>query len=277
MKNILLFILISVPFFNYGQSDKILDFKIAYSPQATYRQVVEQSSETELYYIAADSILEVLKSRGVENPTRAKSITLIESNIKTGKEAKDGNFPVIIEFLKSTNSEQKASIIPDGTLIYGKASLSTMPQLDSIVSKGMDESFKKSLLEMMQKTFSQIALPEKKMKVGESFSQENPLNIPIAGMSFDMQITTIYKLISIESQTANFEIVQKYTANISDQKYNIEASGNGNGKLRYDIPNHFANQYILDIDLVFDLKQDAFSLKVNSKSGFNQTVQITKN
>lgn len=279
MKNILLLFLISFPFFNYAQSSKeILDFKIGYSPQTSYRQVVEQSSDTELLYIASDELLEKLKSNGVENPTLAKSITIIESVFKTGKIEKDGNFPVVIEFLKTTNSENKI-IIPNGTLIYGKASVSTMPKLDSVVSKELDETFKKNLLQTVQSMFSQIALPEKKMKIGESFTQVTPLTIPLAGNSIEMEITTIYKLVNMTDQIANFDIDQKYVAKIAfdEGKFNINSDGNGNGKLVYDIPNHFATKFVLDIGLNFEVKQDLFTLKLKSNSGFNQAVQIIKN
>lgn len=279
MKNTLLLFLILLPLFNYGQSSKeILDFKIGYAPQTSYKQVVEQSSDTELYYIASDEILEKLKNKGVENPTLTKNITLIESVFKTGKIEKDGNFPVVIEFLTTTNSENK-TIIPNGTRIYGKASPSTMPKLDSVVSKEMDASFKKNLLQTVQSMFSQIALPEKKMKIGESFTQVTPLTVPLAGNSIDMEITTIYKLLNKNDQIANFDIVQKYVAKIAfdEGKFNINADGSGNGKLVYDIPNHFTTKFVLDIGLNFEVKQDLFNLKLKSNSGFNQSVQIIKN
>jgi len=279
MKKILLVILFALPVFHYGQSGQVLDFKIGYAPEMVYQQIVEQSSDTELQYIASPEILEKLKSSGVENPTLAKNSTIMESVFKTGKTGKDGFFPVTIEFLKSTNSENKI-IIPDGTFIYGKASASTMPQLDSIVSKDLDASFKSTLLQTMQTMFSQIALPEKKLKVGESFVQETPLSIPVAGISFDMKISTTYKLISMTNQIANFDIIQKYILDVvvtEGQKYNITADGGGTGKLIYDIPNHFSTGFKLDIGLNFDLKQDMFSLKVKSNSGFNQTVKIKKN
>lgn len=277
MKKILFAILLALPILNYAQSGKVLDFKIGYAPEMSYHQIVEQSSETELHYIASLEILEKLKNQGVENPTLGKTLMLMESVFKTGKIAKDGYFPVTIEFLKSTNSDNK-TIIPDGTLIYGKASASTMPKLDSIVAKDLDASFKSTLLQTMQSMFSQIALPESKLKIGESFTQETPLSIPIAGISFDMKITTIYKLISMTNQIANFDIEQKYTMNVlvSESQYNITADGGGTGKLIYDIPNHFSTGFKLDIGLNFDLKQDIFSLKVKSNSGFNQTVKISK-
>lgn len=277
MKKILLTLLLALPVINYAQSGKVLDFKIAYAPEMSYHQIVEQSSETELHYIASPEILERLKNQGVENPTLGKTVTLMESVFKTGKTAKDGYFPVTIKFLKSTNSDNK-TIIPDGTLIYGKASDSTMPTLDSIVSKDLDAAFKSTLLQTMQSMFAQIALPEKKLKIGESFTQENPLSIPIAGTSIDMKITTTYKLISMTNQIANFDIVQLYTMNllISEGQYKVTAEGGGTGKLIYDIPNHFSTSFKLDIGLNFDLKQDKFSLKVKSNSGFNQTVKVSK-
>jgi hypothetical protein len=279
MKKTLLLFLISLPLFNYGQSSKdILDFKIGYAPQTSYKQVIEQSSDTELLYIASDEILEKLKSTGVQNPTLAKSITIMESVFKTGKTEKDGNFPVVIEFVKTTNSEDK-TIIPNGTLIYGKASSSSMPKLDSVVSKEMDEPYKKQLLQTVQSMFSQIALPEKKMKIGEAFTQVTPLTIPLAGTSIEMEITTIYKLINMTGEIANFDIVQQYIAKIAfeEGKFNITADGNGKGKLVYDIPQHFATKFVLDIGLNFEVKQDLFSLKLKSNSGFNQAVQIIKN
>jgi len=278
MKKILLFILVSLPTLHYGQSGQVLDFKIGYAPKMAYHQIVEQSSETELHYFASPEILEKLKNNGVENPTLGKTLTIMESVFKTGNAAKDGFFPVTIEFLKSTNSDKK-TIIPDGTFIYGKASASSMPQLDSIVSKDLDASFKETLLKTMQNMFSQIALPEQKLKVGESFVQETPLSIPVAGISFDMKISTTYKLISMTKETANFDIIQKYILNVvitEGQQYNITADGSGTGKLLYDIPNHFATSFKLDIGLSFDLKQEKFSLKVKSNSGFNQTVKISK-
>lgn len=277
MKKIVLAILIFFPALNYAQSDKVLDFKIGYAPKMSYHQIVEQSSETELHYLASPEILENLKNKGVQNPTLGKTLTIMESVFTTGTTAKDGFFPVTIKFLKSTNSENK-TVIPDGTLIYGKASAATMPQLDSIVSKDLDAAFKNTLLQTMQNMFSQIALPEKKLKIGESFVQETPLSIPIAGASVDMNISTTYKLINMTNQTANFDIVQKYTMNllITEGQYNVTADGGGTGKLIYDIPNHFATSFKLDIGLNFDLKQDLFSLKVKSNSGFNQTVKISK-
>lgn len=273
MKNIYTLIFILFPFLFFGQS---VDFKIQYHPQTKYLQKVEQSIENTLYYSASEEILKKLKEKNIPNPTITKITTDSESIFKAGKLKSDGTFPITIEFLKPVKSDNKI-LIPSGTLIYGKGTTSKMPQLDSIVSKDMEETFKKTILNTVQSTFSQLDLPQKTLKIGESFSQETPLTIPIASVSMEMILTTTYKLVSIVNKTANFDISLLYTMKVSVEKYNMQGSGTGKGKMNYDIVNYFPTKYDLDTEMVFDMKQEAFSVQAKAKSGFYQTIQILKN
>jgi hypothetical protein len=276
MKKNLLFILLLIPFLNFGQSNQVLYFKISFAPETIYTQTTQNSSNSELTYLGSEELLEKIKNKGVENPTKVKNEMNLESVFKTGKLGSDGNFPIIIEYVKSVDKDGK-TLIPSGTLIYGKSTTSGMPKLDSIASKGLDENFKNTLFQTVQSAFSQLDLPEKKLKIGESFTKETPLTIPIAGINFEMVITTTYKLNNIVNTNAFFDMVQVYTLKITDTKFDINATGNGIGKLTYNIPNHFSTQYDLNMELFFDLKQPNFALKTTSKSSFNQTVTITKN
>lgn len=273
MRNIYTFIFILFPVFFFGQS---IDFKIQYKPDTKYLQTLQQSIENELHYDASDEILKKLEENGVQNPTITKTVSNLESVFKAGKLKSDGTFPITIEFLKSVNAENQI-LIPNGTLIYGKGTVSKMPQLDSIVSKDMEETFKANILQTVQSTFSQLDLPEKKLKIGESFSQETPFTIPIATASMEMILTTTYKLVSVVNKTANFDISVVYTMKVSVEKYNMQGSGTGQGKMDYDITNNFPTKYDLDTEMEFQMKQEAFSLQAKTKSGFYQTVQISKN
>lgn len=278
MKKIFLVLFISITFINYGQSNPVLDFKIQFSPQTSYNQTMTTSAEYEMLYDGPQKFLETLKSSGVQNLTKTKTTIVMESVFKTGKTDVNGSFPVIIEYLKSLDSNGK-TIIPNGTLIYGKGSTSSLPQLDSIVSKNMDETLKKSVFQIVQSSFAQLALPEKKLKVGESFSQENPLSLPIGGLNFDMVITTTYKLTSIVDKNAFFDIDQKYTAKIGDKNnnnMNVNSSGTGTGKLIYDIPNNYATENTIDLKLMFDFKKDDVTMKLNSISSVKQEAKIAK-
>ena len=275
MKKSFLALFIIVPFFNYGQSNETLDFKPSYAPETIYNQTVTNSSDYEMTYSGSEKLLEILKKNGTENPTKIKNAFNVETVSKTGKVGKDGNFPITIEYLQSSDINGK-SVIPNGTLLFGNASLSSMPKLDSIVGTGMEENFKNSIFKMVQSTFDQLAMPEKKLKVGESFSQESPLTIPIAGINIEMVITTTYSLKSITTKSAFFDIVQVYSMKIADTRFDTNGSGNGTGKLVYDIPNHFTSENTLDMELNLKLKHTDFNIDLTSKSAYGQFVKISK-
>lgn len=276
MKNTLLLFLISFPIFSYGQSSKILDFKAGYSPETTYNQITFNASDYEVLYAGSEKFLENLKQNGVVNPTKIKNSFNLETLSKTGKSDKSGNFPITIEYLKSIDVNGK-TIIPNGTLLYGKTSSSTMPEMDSIVSKGMDENFKNIIFQTVKSTFSQLVMPQKKLKIGESFIQESPLTLPIAGINIEMVITTTYNLKSMNSKNAFFDITQTYTMKMSDSRFETNGAGLGKGDLIYDIPNHFITENTLVMDFNLDLKSTDFTLQLKSKSDFKQTSEVSKN
>ncbi|MBP4137548.1 hypothetical protein [Flavobacterium geliluteum] len=275
MKKSFLLLFIIMPFFNYGQSNEILDFKPGYTPETIYNQTVTNSSDYEMTYSGSEKLLEVLKKNGTENPVKVKNVFNVETVAKTGKMGKDGNFPITIEYLQSSDINGK-NIIPNGTLLFGNATLSSMPKLDSIVAKGMEENLKNSIFQMVQSTFNQLAMPEKKLKAGESFSQESPLAIPLAGINLEMVITTTYNLKNITAKSAFFDIVQVYSMKISDTGFETGGSGNGTGKLVYDIPNHFISENTLDMELNLKLKHTDFNIDLISKSAYSQVVKISK-
>lgn len=276
MKKLFVLLFISGTFLNYSQSNQILDFKAGYSPQTVYNQMTLNSSDNEIVYSGSESFLEKLKKNQVPNPTSIKSDMTIETVSKTGKADKDGIFPITIEYLKAVDGNGKI-IIPSGTLLYGNATSTSLPKMDSIVAKDMEESMKNVIFQTVQSTFSQLVMPQKKLKIGESFIQENPLTLPIAGINIEMLITTVYKLKSMDSKNALFDISQTYTMKMSDARFETSGAGIGSGNLIYDIPNHFMSENTLKMDFNLDLKHPDFNMRLNSKSDFKQTSQIVKN
>lgn len=260
----------------FGYSQDELTFKVAYKPSTKYSQTVKHTSFTEVIYSGSEEFLKTLQDRGVQNPTTTKAESTTESEFNTGKLTDGTHFPVTMKFIKTISSDGKVPI-PDGTVIYGQGSIGDMPTLDSIVSPGLSEDYKINLLQAIRNTFSQISFPEKKLKIGEVFSQETPLSIPIAGVNVEMTITTNYKLVSIINSVGNFDITQAYTLKTSLTKYPIKAIGNGKGSLQYDISNSNYISYQMDTDIGIDMKLEKFNLDVKSKSGFIQTTIITKN
>lgn len=273
-KTLLLLFIFSL--FNYSLFAQVLDFRSGYSPETVYNQTTFSSSDYEVTYTGSEKVLEIFKKNGTENPTKIKNKFAVETVSKTGKIDKDGNFPITIEYLQSIDG-QGNTIIPTGTMLYGKTSVSSMPQMDSIVADNTDESLKNVLFETVKSTFSQIVMPQKKLKIGESFTETNPLTIPIAGINIEMVINTTYILKRMTAKDAFFDVKQTYTIKLLDNRFETEGSGKGTGTLTYDIPHHFIYENNLDMEFYINLKHTDFGINLKSKTGFKQKAQISKN
>ena len=129
----------------------------------------------------------------------------------------------------------------------------------------------------MQSTFSQLNFPERQVKIGESFSIESPLSIPIAGVTIEITMTTNYHLLRINNGIADFDVSQVYTLKTIIAKYTVNATGSGQGKLFYDVSNNYYLKYQTDNEMEMNLKLDQFDLHLKNKSGFVQTSEISKN
>lgn len=275
MKKLILFLFIITTQISLAQTKDELQFKIQYNPETKYVQTLEQNNHMEMTYSGTPEFIEKLKTKGIQNPNITDNNSLMESVFKTGKLINKIYFPLTIEFLKTTNSDNKI-IIPNGTIIYGKGTVGNLPTLDSIVSKGLSEELKKSMLKMIQTTFLQLNFPERTVKVGERFSVDSPLSIPMADTSLDMTITTNYTLLSIKNNVADFDVTQDYTMKSKFTKYNVDAIGSGKGKLLYDVINNYNLKYQVDINMVTNLKMADIELNVVPKSGLIQTAKIIK-
>ena len=273
-KSFLLLLVISIQL-SLAQTKNELVFKIQYNPETKYDQTLDQTSHLEMKYGGDPEFIQSLKDKGVQNPTVVDNHSVIELVMKTGKMTNKTYFPLTIEFLKTTNSDNKTQI-PDGTIIYGKGTLDNLPTLDSIASNGLSEEFKKGILQTMQSFFTQLNIPERKVKVGDVFDLDTPLSIPLANIQMDMTITTTYKLLSIKNNVADFDVSQVYTMKTSTTKFPMNATGTGKGKLLYDVVNNFNLNYQIDMEMSANVKIEKIEFDIKSKTGMIQSAIISK-
>ncbi|WP_304197253.1 hypothetical protein [Flavobacterium alvei] len=276
MKKSFLLLFVIASQLSIAQTKNELVFKIQYNPETKYDQTMDQTSHLEMTYSGDPEIIQMLKDKGIQNPTITDNNSIIESVCKTGKLKDKTYYPLTIEFLKTTSSNNKIAI-PNGTIIYGKGTIGNMPTLDSIVSADLSDELKKTTLETVQSTFSQLNFPERKVKVGDVFTVDSPLSIPIANAQLDMTITTTYKLLSIKNNVGDFDISQVYTMKANTGKFPITATGTGKGKLEYDVIHNFNLKYQIDMEMSANLKIEKVELSIVTKSGITQTARISKN
>lgn len=274
MKN-LFFTVLTLSFLYSATAQQQVNFRIRYQPNTTYKQVITQGVETSLKYAGDPGVLKTLKKQGIENPTLTKKVSETEAAYKTFSTDSTGQFPITITFLKTTSSDGQKSI-PNGTVVHGHSSVNDFPTVDSVQSDNLSAEFKKTLLQTMKSLFEQMKLPEKMLKIGESFTEETPITIPIGPMKLEMVIVTNYKLLSVSNGIANINITQTYVVKSEIMNADITGTGKGAGFIKYDIANTFNTYYELNSEMQMAAKIEKVKLTVDVKSTFKQDVVITK-
>jgi hypothetical protein len=268
MKKTILLILLTITIASCKGQEEI-DFKVGYLPNFNYTLTQKQISENNVKYIASDEILKNLKNNGFENPTITKDTSLLKSISKTG-ELNGNDFPIDIEVLESTNPT-----FSKGTKLFGK-SIDGKTKIDSISSSTMTEEKKKTLLPSMESMMNQIKYPNRKIKVGESFEQKNPMSMPIADVTIEMEINSIYTLKKVENGIGYFDLDQVYTIKSATKDYEMELDGIGKGQIVYDIEKQFFTKFYLEMEMNLKTELEVFSIELQTKSVTDQTTEIIK-
>ncbi len=250
-----------------GQEE--IDFKVGYLPNFNYTLTQKQISETYIRYIASDEILQNLKDSGFENPATIKDTSLLKSISKTG--ALNGNeFPIDVELLQSNDPT-----LTRGTKFFGK-SVSGETKIDSISSSTMTEQEKRTLLPVVESLMSQIKYPNRKIKVGESFEQKNPMSMPIADVTIEIEINSVYTLKRIENGIGQFDLSQVYTIKSATKDYEMELDGTGEGQVNYDIEKQFFTKLYQETKMNLKTELEGFSIELKAKSVTDQKTAIKK-
>jgi hypothetical protein len=269
----LLLLLIQFACANHTPETQI--FKIQYKPEKIYKLTTERSSEVIMNYVGPEKSLRKLRERGTRIPTISNKKTRSESVLKTGNQIDGNKFPVTMEVVKTISTDGKREI-PDGTVFRGESIGGDVPEFDYVVLEGLDKKYEKALLQSLQKVFTQFAFPKEKMNIGEQFSVENTLSMPMEGSMIEMVVTNNYKLISITDGIASFDISQTYSMVPTMMNNSFKGTGAGKGQMRYDFANTMLLYYTLNTDMELDKKLDSFDFNLKAKSGYTQTINISK-
>src|SRR5574344_1095949 len=251
-----------------------MTFKVECSPETIYTNTIEQKSYSETLYRGSDDFIQSLKDNGVDNPTITNTGYNIETILNTGKATDGKHFPLILEIVKTTNSDGTKAL-PDGMLIYGHGSVEPLPKLDSVVSGGVSKDLKLSLLNAAQYVFKQLDVPERKLKIGESFSVKLPFSFPIATETVEMFITTSYTLLSIVDGIAHFNVSQECTMNNNSSEYAINVNGNGTGNLLYDVANNYPLKNETHTEIDMNVNYGDYILDLMTKNDIIQTSKMS--
>ena len=276
MKKIIgLFILLALLSCSNPPQDSVM-LKIQFKPGTKYRQTTERTSQTVIKYDGSAISLQRLRARGIQNPTITSKKFLKESTLTAGKSTDGINFPFTVEVVKAESNDGKKDL-SEGAVFHGLCSTGKMPIFESVTSDELDSKSKVALLQTLQNSFSQLSFPEKKLKIGEQFSVEYPLSIPMEGSTIEMVVTNQYKLVRISNSMADFDVSQLYVMSPTVLNNSFKGTGTGKGQLIYDMANHIVLKNTLDTEIEINKKLDSFEFNLKTKGGFIQSTSIETN
>lgn len=244
---------------------------VTLSTQAQEVFVKVQYKENTVYKQTTKTANDIKIAAGEGEPMVQTQETNMISTTTTGKANADKTVPFKI---KLDMGEEQAALLGNVSFI-GKFQPGKGPVIESIDAPQMDEATKDAMKKMIDGIVKQAIMPDTKVKVGGSFKQEIPMEIPMGPMSLKLLSTTTYKLTKVEGNSAFFDTDLIITMNGSIEGQDVKASGAGKGKSIYDIKNNFMSKADAIVDMTMGMEVQGQKMDISVKTDTKQTVEIT--
>jgi hypothetical protein len=232
-----------------ASAQKSVLFRMKYLPQHTYNILMTAKVNIKADLSGNQEILDKISEQGITMP----AIIILNINstgvTKTGVLAADNSFPMTTTYqvdkpnitVNGKNTpipvEQKpavtiyAHVLPDGKV-----------KGDSVTGKKKDTSGK-TASQMFNSLQKHIKFPNRRMHVGESFTQDLPFTMPMNMGGDSVTSKTVYTLVSIADGKAYFDMTQTIDMKIDTKQTELTIKGNGAGKMVYSIKDNFLLTY----------------------------------
>lgn len=252
-----------------------LILKVQFQPEKTYDISTIRGTETVITYSGQPIAMRKLKSMNIKNPTISKVKTKNDTELVTGKSLADQSFPVSLTYKKTMSLDGKNEI-PEGAIVLGEITGDQLPTFNSVTSGTLTSEQKAQLLQTVQTTFDQFKFPEQRLKIGDQFSTDRPIEMAMEGSTIEIKVTTTYKLLSIKNDMAQFELSQSYQMTPKIMNNSFSGKGIGKGQLSYDVANSLITDYSIKTEIEMNKKLDYYEFDLKTTNEFQQTTQIAR-
>lgn len=275
MKKTLAILLLLTQFSCTKPKPEGLILKVKFQPEKTYSITTIRGTETVISYSGQEIAMRKLKSMHVKNPTISKVKTKTDAELVTGKRSADSIFQVSLIYQKIMSLDGKNEI-PEGTVVQGEIKNNELPSFHKVVSNALTIDQRILLLQTVQNIFGQFKFPEQRLKIGDQFSVDRPVSMPMEGSIIDIVVTTNYKLLRFQNDLAEFELSQSYLMTPQMMDNSFTGTGSGKGQLSYDIANCVISDYSIKTELKMNKKLDYYEFDLKSINEFSQTTRMDK-
>jgi len=274
-KSIVVLLLLALFSCNTPPKPEGIILKVQYQPEKTYNISTIRGTETVITYSGQPIAMRKLKSMNIKNPSITKVKTKNDTEFVTGKSLADQSFTVRLTYKKTMSLDGKNEI-PEGSVVSGEITGNQLPTFNSVTSGTLTSEQKAQLLQTVQTTFDQFKFPEQRLKIGDQFSTDRPMEMAMEGSTIEIKVTTTYKLLNIKNDRAQFEISQSYQMTPKIMNNSFSGKGIGKGQLSYDVANSLITDYSIKTEIEMNKKLDYYEFDLKTINEFSQTTNIGK-
>ncbi|MGV9004408.1 hypothetical protein [Flavobacterium sp.] len=229
MKKIILLALVFLANHSVGYAQKSYNFDYKLHPNKTYVLQMDITSTNET---TIDGKM-----------TKSESVSKVSRSTTTKAANAAGLFPAIMTFDEAyiLNDGKEMTSPISNTVIEGLMAADNKFQIDTIINSKMDKTVRDALKIVFKDLKPEIEFPKKALKIGETFSHDVPITIPVNGQTIKIIITKNYTLKSVLKNLAEFSVSEDFRLEAPSE--NSTAIGDGTGSVVFDI---LENQVIKD-------------------------------
>jgi hypothetical protein len=236
-------------------------FKPVNHPGKTYVVNMHVDADMIMDFEADEATLNAMKSSGLELPMKMKSLSDKSVTTVMAKEQTDRKLPFVMTFDKSTSVATMAGReLPqqdpmNGMVLYGYVDEQGKYRIDSIANSPSPE-FKTVMDKLMAEFQVQASFPDRPLKIGDEFTDERPMEFPVAGgASMKATVTSKYKFVKVEGDLASFDLIQDITLALDmGEKADAQLTGSGKGTMKYNLKDQYASDYMINMDMKMKMK-----------------------
>jgi hypothetical protein len=259
-------------------------FKVKYLPNHVYKMSMNMETNMEMA-MPGDGAAKSKQAAPAAFQQTAN--TTMQTIVTTGAAKADHTFPVkmqIVDVATKAKRNGVESTMPNmknpmvGQVINGQCDADGKMHVDAIKSADAQQATKAGAIKMMNQMQEQIKFPAKALAVGESFTQDTPINMPAGGMNMGAKAKTTYKLTAVKGNLAYFDTKIDMTFGFDAAKTGkaITGSGAGNGKMVYNIAENNFNAMNNTMDMKYSMDMMGRPMEVKMKMVMAMKNDISK-
>ncbi len=232
------------------QAQQSATFKISYLPNHTYDGAINLKAVCHVNLSGNDTIIAKITAKGIPLPLTANLEMKMGMSTKTGPAMADQSIPASMKIsFDDLGVELNGNKLPipleklgQGISVAGRFDKDGVFQADTAGEKATGDPMGQKLKKMTDGFQKKIKFPDHPMKVGESFTQGLPFNMPITDSKLKIDAKTVYTLTSIADGFAYFDLKPSIDVSIPIKGNTLTITGGGSGKMVYSIKDNFATE-----------------------------------